>query len=153
MKPRSFDLAGATWTGLGVLFLLAMAGCGGPSYQFGEVQGKVTYQKKPLIGVLVRFYPVSDGKAQLPIASAITDEAGTYVLNHQQDKPGALAGPNRVVVQWPARDLRAAANKSGKPLPPPTPPIPTRYTILEDTPFTFEVAAGGAQTIDIDLVP
>ena len=131
----------------GVLF--ALAGCG-PKLEFAEVSGKVTLNKKPVAGVFVQFYPLSDAKEQLPSAIAKTDAQGKYTLTHDGDKPGALVGPNRVVVYWPSRDLRGE-DRDGKPLPPPSPAIPVRYTVVTESKLDFEVKAGPPQTFDIRL--
>jgi hypothetical protein len=129
--------------------LFAVAGCG-PKLEFAEVSGKVTMNKKPLAGVFVQFYPLSDAKEQLPSAIAKTDADGNYTLTHDGGKPGALVGPNRVVVYWPSRDLRGQG-RDGKPLPPPSPAIPVRYTVVDESKLNFEVNAGPPQIIDIPL--
>src|SRR5262249_33669429 len=68
---------------LGILVLSGMsASCGGPHLEFAEVQGTVTLNNKPLAGALVRFYPISAGKEQLPYASGMTDAVGLYMLTH-----------------------------------------------------------------------
>ena len=138
--------------GVGLLGLLALAGCGGPKLEFAEVEGIVTLAAKPLCGVTVRFYPLSDGKEQLPYATGMTDATGTYRLTCEGGKAGALVGPNRVIVHWSSRDLREAASGNGPP-PPPIPPIPVRFTVVSDSPFTLEVRPGGRQIIDLDLEP
>jgi hypothetical protein len=128
---------------------VAVAGCG-PTHEFAEVSGKVTLNKKPIAGVFVQFYPLSDAKEQLPSAIAKTDSQGNYTLTHDGDKPGALVGPNRVVVYWPSRDMRGEG-RDGKPLPPPSPAIPVRYTVVTESKLEFEVKAGPPQIIDIRL--
>jgi len=130
--------------------ILASAGCSGPKLEFAEVEGKVTLNKKPLAGVIVRFYPVSEGKEQLPYATGMTDEAGVYTLMHQDNKPGALVGKNHAVVYWPSRDLRGA-DREGNQAPSPGPPIPLEYTVPSQTPFNVEVKPGESQTIDLPL--
>src|SRR5262249_28299799 len=127
--------------------LVAVCGCG-PKLEFAEVSGKVTLNKKPVAGVFVQFYPLSDAKEQLPSAIAKTDSQGNYTLTHDADKPGALVGLNRVVVYWPSRDLRGEG-RDGKPLPPPSPAIPVRYTVVTESKLEFEVKAGPPQIIDI----
>jgi hypothetical protein len=131
------------------LLLFGLAGCG-PKLEFAEVSGKVTMNKKPLAGVFVQFYPLSDAKEQLPFATAKTDAQGNYTLMHDGDKPGALVGLNRVVVKWPSRDMRGEG-RDGKPLPSPSPAIPVRYTVVTESKLDFEVKAGPPQIIDIRL--
>jgi hypothetical protein len=156
MKARFFKARAAEWSrqayarALSAL-LLTIVGCGrGPNLEFAEVEGKVTLNNQPLSGVMVRFYPVSQGREQLPYATGMTDVAGMFTLCHHGDKPGALVGPNRAVVSWPSRDLRSAA-RDGPPPPPPTKEIPLHYTVAGETPLLFEVVAGDRQTIDLHL--
>jgi hypothetical protein len=131
--------------------LLTIVGCGRvPSLEFAEVEGKVTLNSQPLSGVMVRFYPVSQGREQLPPATGMTDAAGTFTLSHDDDKAGALVGPNRAVVFWPSRDLRSAA-RDGPPPSPPSRPIPIHYTVAGETPLLFEVMPGGRQTFKVQL--
>jgi hypothetical protein len=136
--------------GSSVLLPLVLLGCSGPALEFAEVEGQVTLNKKPLSGVLVRFYPVSAGKEQLPYATGMTDADGKYTLWHHDRQAGALVGPNRAVVTWPSRDMRNAGRD--KPLPPPTETIPIQYTVASDTPLVVEVKSGGRQTIDLPIV-
>jgi hypothetical protein len=124
--------------------LLPLASCGGPRHEFAEVEGKVTLGGAPLHGAVVRFYPVSEDREQPPFATGMTDADGTYTLSHGTGEPGALVGANRVVVYWPARDLRGDG-------PPPSRPIPTRYASALDSPLTFEVKPGPRQTINLPL--
>jgi hypothetical protein len=128
--------------------LLALAGCGGPKFNYAEVEGKVTLGGQPLSGVVVTFYPDSEGKEQLPYARGTTDAAGAYALATMDGKPGALVGKNRVVVNWPLRERR---DDKGPPPPPPGPPIPIAYTVATETPLVVEVKAGPRQTIDLPL--
>ena len=132
------------------LLLVFLSGCGGPVFEYAQVEGTVTLNKKPLEGVMVRFYPISDRKEQLPVATGMTDAAGNYTLTCRKDQPGALVGPNRVVVAWPSRDLREVG-RDGQPLPPPSAIIPLHYTVASDTPLKVEVKAGEPNTIDLPL--
>jgi hypothetical protein len=136
--------------GFRISMLLALTGCGGPQREFAEVEGKVTLNKKPLAGAMVRFYPISAGREQLPYASGITDSAGRYALTRQGDRPGAVVGPNRAVVSWPSRDLLGVGRDGPAPSPP-GPPIPMHYTVASETPLILEVKGGGPQTIDLPL--
>ena len=146
--PTAFWRRQLIFCGVATVFF-AVAGCG-PKLEFAEVSGKVTLNKKPVAGVFVQFYPLSDAKEQLPSAIAKTDSQGNYTLTHDGDKPGALVGSNRVVVYWPSRDLRGEG-RDGKPLPPPSPAIPVRYTVVTESKLEFEVKAGPPQIIDIRL--
>jgi hypothetical protein len=131
-----------------LLLLIALPGCGGPKLEYAEVAGKVTLDGQPLAGVKVCFYPLSEAPEQLPYATGLTDEAGVYRLKAQTGEPGALVGRNRVVVQWPSRDILEAEGR----LPPAASQrIPLKYTVVSDSPLEFEVIAGGPQTIDLAL--
>jgi hypothetical protein len=121
-------------------------GCQKASHEFAEVEGKVTLKGKPLHGVLVRFFPLTEQLEQPPYATGLSDASGTYVLKHEGDKPGAVIGPNRVVVYWPSHDLRGKA-----PPPPPELEIPLRYRVATESPLTVEVKPGSRQTIDLTL--
>jgi hypothetical protein len=129
--------------------LLAAAGCGGQTREFAEVKGKVTLNGAPLSGVVVTFYPDSEGKDSPPHARGTTDASGHYQLTTQDSRPGAVIGKHRVVVNWPPRERTDDPAKA--PPKPPGPPIPLKYTVASDTPLLFEVKAGGAQTIDLPL--
>ena len=128
----------------------ALSGCSGPKLEYAEVEGKVTLNGAPLVGAMIRFYPVSDGAKQAPYAVGLTDADGIYVLTHHDNQPGAVVGKSRVVVSWPSRDLQSAV-AAGRPAGPPGPPIPLPYTTAADTPLLFEVQAGPRQMIDLRL--
>jgi hypothetical protein len=124
--------------------MLLLASCG-PTLEFGEVDGEVTLDGKPLIGAIVRFYPISDQRNQLPFATGTTDRKGRYSLARDDGKPGALVGQNRVVVKWPSRDMRKEGEPSGPP-----PEIPVDYTVVTKSPLNYEVKSG-TQTINLRL--
>ena len=126
--------------------LLALAGCG-PTLTHAEVEGKVTLAGKPLSGVIVTFYPVSEGTRQLPYSTGKTDDTGAYTLETVDGGPGALVGKHRVVVNWPPRERGAQPVKR-----PPALRIPLEYTVAADTPLLVEVKPGGRQSIDLHLV-
>jgi hypothetical protein len=143
MKTKSTD---ALSHGFPALLLAALVGCGGPTIEYAEVEGKVTMNKKPLAGVNVRFYPIRPEKEQLPYSTGITDSGGKYSLTHDGDKPGAVVGESKVVVSWPSRDIRAATGS-----PAPTATIPLRYTVVTDSPIAVVVKVGDRQTVDLAL--
>jgi hypothetical protein len=133
----------------GAVALLALAGCApSTSFEYAEVEGKVTLGGKPLSGVKVAFYPDNEDAQQLPYATGMTDAAGSYTLTAVTGRQGALVGKNRVVVNWPARDRGADPDKAQ---PPPGPSIPVLYTVAGQTPLIVEVKAGPRQTIDLPL--
>jgi len=124
------------------------AGCG-RKVDLASVEGKVTLGGQPLSGVVVTFFPVSEGSTGLPDVSATTDAAGKYRIEAADGTSGAVVGKNRVVVDWPPR---VRSDEGAPPPPKPTAVIPLQYTVAGMTPFIVEVRAG-AQTIDFPLVP
>jgi hypothetical protein len=147
--PASTNAARTAAGLLAAAVLLALAGCGSDKFESAEVDGKVTLGGKPLSGVKVAYYPVSEGREQPPYATGMTDTSGTYTLTLENGKTGALVGKNRVVVNWPLRERGSDRDKA--PPPPPGPPIPIQYTVATETPLIVEVKSGGRQTIDLPL--
>jgi hypothetical protein len=126
--------------------LLAVPGCSG-RHDYARVEGRVTLDRKPLAGVMVAFYPDTEGDRQPPYSTATTDESGHYTLTSSAGVSGALVGRHRVVVHWPLPER----NPDGTPAKPPGPPIPLRYTVALDTPLLIDVKPDGPQTIDLPL--
>jgi hypothetical protein len=86
--------------GLGLL-LLATAGCGKTS-SLVEVTGAVTMDGKPVPGVVVSFFPITEkGAERLPESRGTTDESGKYTLTCVTEKPGAYVGNHKVVITYP----------------------------------------------------
>jgi hypothetical protein len=134
----------APLVGLGLL-ILATAGCG-KSPQSAEVNGTVTFDGKPLSGVVVTFYPVvAMGEPRLPFARATTDSAGKFTLTLEGGTPGATIGKNRVIVNWP---VRAGHEVKAHPDPFPLPPV---YASMSETPFQAIEVKPGPNDIPIDL--
>src|SRR5579884_4307099 len=80
---------------LGLLYLLAGAGCG-KRYSLNEqVEGSVKVDGAPLVGVVVDFVP--QGAEALPISTGVTDEGGKFKLRCQ-DRSGAVIGKHKVVI-------------------------------------------------------
>jgi hypothetical protein len=133
-----------------VVALLIAAACGCSDYKptYGEVEGTVTLDGKPAAGVEVTFFPVQEQAQGLPVARGTTDSDGKFTLATLDGKKGAIAGPNRVVVNWPSRERGSDREEPQK-----RPPfiIPLRYTAAADTPLLVEVQPGGPQTIDLEL--
>ena len=108
-------------------------GCG-PSFDFGLVQGTVTLDKKPVEGATVQFYPIiKDGQPVPPTSSATTDASGHYELVARNDQKGAVIGPHKVIVLYPALGGGEPANRT---------PIPQKYTIAAKTPLLVDVKPG-----------
>src|SRR5262245_1497411 len=132
------------------MVILAAAGCGGPKMA-PEVSGTVTMGGHPLEGVVVTFYPMTEGRDGLPFSKGTTDAAGHYTLTLPDGKPGAVVGQSRVVVNWPPRERTDTPGT--QPKRPVQPFIPVRYTVATETPLIYEVKVGTAQVIDLALDP
>ena len=124
--------------------LLALAGCNrGPEY--GEVEGTVTLDGKPLNSVEVVFLPDPDKGNRGPRAAAYTDERGHYQLFCEKaDRAGAVAGAHRVCVF----DLTALSQTPGKAKPSRLPPV---YGDAQATPFRDVTVRPGTQTLDFNV--
>lgn len=79
--------------------LILLSGCNGSDRELIDVQGKVTYQAKPVAGAVLSFVPsdVGMGVTQRP-ATAITDSEGVYRLKAYRDEFGMPPGTYRVSV-------------------------------------------------------
>jgi hypothetical protein len=120
------------------LLLALTAGCGtNSSASLAEVAGTVTMDGKALSGLTVTFYPVgAPDKPRQAFSRAVTDEAGKYTLTCEDNRPGAIVGKHKVVVDWPKNYDRGTPSK------PAGPPIPTACTAVSSTPIEKEVVAG-----------
>ncbi|PQO27158.1 carboxypeptidase regulatory-like domain-containing protein [Blastopirellula marina] len=80
---------------LALLCLATTLGCfgSGSDLQFGEVQGKVTLEGKPLPYATVRFQP-TNGRPSY----GKTDESGEYALKFKGQEVGALVGQHSVAI-------------------------------------------------------
>jgi hypothetical protein len=145
-------------TGTRVLFMLFAlplgAGCGPGSVPVGEVAGVVTKNGKPLAKITVQFLPDPEKGTFGPIAAGSTDENGHYQLTCIDERPGAVVGWNRVVLndnlprlQRPLRISREdeeAADNERKPVKggaraDPSSRVPDKYTASGRTPLIVEV--------------
>jgi hypothetical protein len=79
--------------------LTLIVGCGGSDRELVDVQGRVTYQGKPVAKAVLGFSPteVSMGASQRP-ATAITGDDGIYRLKAFRDQFGMPPGDYRVSV-------------------------------------------------------
>ena len=135
---------------LGVSALLLTSGCGREDpLSYAEVGGTVSLGGKPLVGVVVEFYPIVPvGKEGLPSSRGMTDGSGQYQLTCVNDQTGAVVGPHRVVVRWPA----AVRNPDAPPSPRTRPVIPLAYTVARDSPLKVEVIPE-RRVYDLNLSP
>lgn len=90
MSSRLRRAAGA---GL-VCGLLALAGCGGGPV-LAPVTGKVTLDGKPLDRIAIEFHPDGEG----PRSTATTGADGTFTLQTDTGRPGAVVGTHKVVLR------------------------------------------------------
>ena len=119
------------------LSLAILAGCMPPP-TLATVHGKVTVNGQPLRGGTVVFAPDEGRGTHGPVAFAVIDDQGMYVLAGDSG-PGAVVGWHRVTVA-----------------PPPDSPILIagleQYRSPDLSGLRFEVKAGQDNEIDIALV-
>jgi hypothetical protein len=78
----------------------------------------------------VEFVPILNPSLQAPHSVAFTDEKGHYRLTCENEKPGAVIGPHRVVIVPCIQDPKT----------PGVPPnVPVNYTIASQSPLAIEV--------------
>lgn len=134
---KSFSRVGLLAVGF---VLLGIVGCGGSSKTMGTVEGKVTYQGKPVSG------------AQVMLQSPETGVADTGRLNDQgyYKIANPLAIGKYLVSVVPIQDLPPAG--SGKPVPPPANPenIPVRYRTSDKSGLEVKVVKG-SNTFDVKM--
>src|SRR4051812_8561138 len=91
-------------TAIGPLGLfLFLAGCGRPVPPFGEVEGTVLLDGKPLPKALVQFLPDPERQTKGPSSDALADADGRYNLRCENagqrlNRTGAVVGWHRVVI-------------------------------------------------------
>jgi hypothetical protein len=128
------------------LVLLGVSGCSPPDPPLTEVEGVVLLDGLPLAKVQVDFIPEDEEGRRLPFSQGKTDENGQYKLICENTKPGAIAGPHKVVVRRPSvrgdPDKKAAA--------PEGPAIPLIYQSVLDTPLKV-VVQGEKQSCVLEL--
>jgi hypothetical protein len=107
----------------------------------------VTLAGQPLVGVEVTFYPEAPGTEALPFSRAVTGPDGKFQLSCKNGQEGAVVGKHRVTVVWP----RPERNDDGPQKPPPSPPIPVRYSVASETPLVKEVSVEGSRSLDLAI--
>ena len=127
--------------------LLVSTGCKGGGPKVYRVSGTVRADGKPVPDLVVKFVPENG-----PESWGVTDEKGAYTLRHSDKTPGAVAGPNRVYVEYRPRDpsLESAGQDEGPALPEPIRRILDKYGSPETSPLRYDVTRDG-QVIDITL--
>ncbi len=119
---------------------VAMAGCAGDGPETGHVEGRVTFQGKPVSGGQVRLV-TSQGAAVGEI-----QPDGTFTA-HWKRSPEVPVGDYRVAItppQPPSPDSADAA------LPPPDPRFPNLYRRAATSSLAVTVASG-RNMLDLDM--
>ena len=126
---------------LALISLIAAVGCE-KRLELGQISGQITLDGKPLDGVVIKFMPDPEQGNTGPSSVGRSDEQGNYEMFVAGDaeRPGAVAGWHRVIVQDPRREDR-----------PPGPlRITPQYNVAAKTPLRFEIQPA-AQTIALEL--
>src|SRR5262249_40201826 len=118
----------------------------------GPVEGTLKMNGKPLANVQVEFLPEANG----PRSVGVTDPEGKYQLTTDDNRPGALVGTHRVVLN----DLQIYDDKPLAPgekmkrdiVPVRSPRFPARYSNAGNTPLKKEVKSS-PNTIDLEVTP
>jgi hypothetical protein len=143
------------WRLLSLLALLgavAVLGCSNRP-KLAEVKGTVKLKGKPLDKIMVEFIPETLNGQR---STGLTDENGQYTLICDDNRPGALIGPHRVVLRdvgiyggkfW-GRKLEKVGTKDGPKLNPQR--ISLQYEDTAHTPLKKEVK-DEPNVIDLDL--
>ena len=131
------------------LALLSAVGCGGSSYRFAPVSGKITLDGKPLAGASVNFQPIAVGSETGPGSAGKTNEKGEYTLTSSKGKNGAQVGKHQVSIsllnaQVGDRDERPP--RGGWPL---ADKLPAKYNVNSE--LSFVVPPGGSDQANFDL--
>jgi hypothetical protein len=125
MLPRRF---------LVPLLLLSALGCGKPLAYNATVTGTVKLDGVPLPNVRVEFIPRLDPDRKAPNSSGFTNDKGEFKLTCDNQKPGAVIAPHRVIVmQGRTGDDEKDASRTFT--------VPQVYTIAAQTPLLLEVTA------------
>ncbi|MCC9609261.1 Ig-like domain-containing protein [Blastopirellula sp. JC732] len=118
------------------VMLLSLSGCGGASDQpdLGQVSGTITFDGKPLSGIVVVFQPDSGRPAR-----GRTDAEGKYELTYIRNTRGTKVGHNRVEIAPSEEDdapaeaqLDADSAQAQRPFKSGKPKIPVRYNIKSE---------------------
>jgi hypothetical protein len=148
---------------LGLLWVVAAlaGGCGGSRVPLGEVEGTASWNGRPLANMAVEFIPDADKGTSGPRSTAVTDANGRFVLQCEDQRPGAVIGYHRVVLRETGRAAagarrdprrrreREAATNAGAAADDP-PRLPLKYHSGVNTPLLKKVGPG-QQRIDLTL--
>jgi len=116
-----------------MLAVIALVGCGRDGPSIVPVEGRLTYNGKPVPNLRVYFQP-TDGR----VSWGDTDSQGKFRLDYDEDYDGAKVGNHKVyVVDAATLDPTIQAPPGGKP--PEYGPILAKYGNIEITPLTLEI--------------
>ncbi len=115
----------------------------------GEVEGTLTINGRAEAGLLVIYVHNAEGTKAGARSAGVTDDRGHYRLLGEDQRPGAVAGEHRVIVQDMAI-YSAPRSPDGTVIQLPPTRIPPVYQDVLTTPIVQQVDEG-KQTIDFDL--
>tara|TARA_R100001132_G_scaffold23821_1_gene22413 strand:- start:7875 stop:8318 length:444 start_codon:yes stop_codon:yes gene_type:complete len=132
----------------GLLLLLVMLlcyGCGQPDDRLptARVTGTIAFDGTPLTSGNIMFFPVSGGKH----AVGMIGEDGAFHLSTYESGDGAVPGKHKVVIQV------SHGSPDGTAVPVKTSSIPAKYSQRDTTTLTAEVAAEGANKLNLNMQP
>ena len=129
---------------LALLPALAAAGCRRVDLPpVADVSGLVTLDGEPLAGADVQFVPDASAGTEGAPGVGFTDESGRYELTTAKVR-GAIIGRHKVRVE-----ARGEPQSEWDSLPPLI--TPERYSDPETSGLAFDVTAGGANEINLEL--
>jgi hypothetical protein len=87
-------------TGLGLVMLLLLAGCGDGRPSLVQVSGVVKVDGNPVEGAIVSFVPISEGKGGYKRPSdGVTDASGKFTIGTYDKTDGIPTGKYKVGIQ------------------------------------------------------
>ncbi len=131
-------------TFIGVVSIICSNGCES-RFNFGDVEGTVLLDGKPLDNVRVIFIPDPEKKTRGKRSVAITDRNGHFFLEYEGKLgKGAVTGWHRVVIEDRklGQQLLASREPSLSFL-----RLPAKYSSLKESPLRFEVRQGSQKFI------
>jgi hypothetical protein len=130
---------------LATAVVLSSIGCGGSGLDFGQVNGKLTLDGKPLGNAEVTFQPASG-----PLASGESDAQGNFKLMSSTGDKGALVGSHKVLVRPTLAGGAGGSASDGNTSGGDAAKIPAIYQDMSTSNLTANVSAG-ENTITLEL--
>jgi hypothetical protein len=138
------------WIGLAACAVIGQTGCGRPSLSTVPVQGKVTWNGKPLTSGDIAFHPTQLAEGGVNrLAMGRLDNEGNYTLSTVTHGDGVQPGDYAVVIVSRAGPARQVDATEG----PVASTIPLQYSVVTTTPLKakIEANASGPLQFDFDL--